>query len=80
MSAPPRGTRRSGALVFLYEQVLEEEFGSFEGFARARRPKRLPRVLSRRRVRALLGAMHGPNALVDRLLYGAGLPRVGMPP
>ena len=59
--------------MFLYEQVPEKELGSFEGFARARRPKHLPRVLSRRQVRTLLGAMHGPNALVARLLYGAGL-------
>jgi integron integrase len=61
------------ALVFLYDQVLHTELGSFRGFVRAKRPRRLPLVLSREEVRRLLTAMRSTNRLIASLLYGAGL-------
>lgn len=61
------------ALVFLYRRVLNLDLGAFEDFERAKRPRRLPTVLSREQVRKLLSQMHGPNRLVASLLYGAGL-------
>lgn len=61
------------ALVFLYEQVLGCEMGELQGLVRARRPKRLPVVLTRDEVAALLDRITGTNALVAGLLYGAGL-------
>ena len=61
------------AIVFLYEQVLERHAGDFGAFERARGPRRLPVVLSRTEVRALLEHMQGSPALVAALLYGSGL-------
>jgi integron integrase len=61
------------ALVFLYRHVLGKEPGPIEGIERAKGPKRLPVVLTRNEVRAVLGQMHGVPQLVCRLLYGAGL-------
>ena len=61
------------ALVFLYGRVLKKEVGSLEGSDRAKAPQRLPVVLSREEVKALLGIMSGVPRLVCRLLYGTGL-------
>ncbi|GIV58861.1 MAG: hypothetical protein KatS3mg042_1774 [Rhodothermaceae bacterium] len=62
-----------GALVFLYRHVLKKEPGDFSDFPRARRPKRLPVVLSRPEVQALLAHLQGVESLVGRLLYGTGM-------
>ncbi len=43
------------------------------GIAPARRPKRLPVVLDRHEVRAVLDRMDGPRGLMASLLYGSGL-------
>ncbi len=61
------------ALVFLYRRVLERELGELGEFARARRPERLPVVLTPEEVRRLLGALEGTNRLIAQLLYGSGL-------
>lgn len=61
------------ALVFLYVQVLDLEVPWMDDLVRARRPVRLPTVLSREEVRAVLEEMEGVSRLVGLLLYGAGL-------
>jgi integron integrase len=61
------------ALVFLYRQVLGMDFPELESLVRARRPRRLPVVLTVEEVRRLLGELDGVVALVARLLYGSGL-------
>ena len=61
------------ALVFLYEQVLHEPLGSIGDFTRAKRPQRLPVVLSREEVDSLLKNLTGVKALMAGLLYGSGL-------
>jgi len=61
------------ALVFLYEHVLEQKLGSLGEFARARRPARLPVVLSQEEARVLLAALEGSMRLIGELLYGSGL-------
>jgi integron integrase len=61
------------ALCFLYGHVLEQKLGSLGEFARARRPERLPVVLSREEARALLEALDGSMRLIGELLYGCGL-------
>jgi integron integrase len=65
------------ALLFLYQQVLALELPRLDA-VRARRPKRLPTVLSPEEVRLLLGAVRGSEGvfrLMAGLLYGAGLRR-----
>jgi len=60
------------ALLFLYQQVLGQELPWLDGVVRARRPKRLPVVLSRQEVRAVLGHLRGDHWLVAGLLHGSG--------
>jgi integron integrase len=66
------------ALLFLYKQVLGIELPRLDG-VRARRPKRLPIVLSPEEVRQLLGAVEGGDGvfrMMVGLLYGGGLRRI----
>lgn len=64
------------ALLFLYRQVLGVPMGVPEGIAAAKRPKRLPTVLSQEDVARVLDQLRGPVQLMASLLYGSGL-RVG---
>ena len=61
------------ALLFLYRYVLSKELGELGQVVRARKPKRLPVVLTRTEVRAVLTHLTSTNRLVGMLLYGAGL-------
>lgn len=61
------------ALVFLYREVVGNELGEIGVFERAKRPERIPVVLSREEVRAVLERMAGTQQLIGRLLYGTGL-------
>lgn len=61
------------AILFLYRSVLEVEPGVLDGAVRARRPKRLPVVLTRAEVRAVLDRLDGTPRMVGLLLYGSGL-------
>ncbi len=61
------------ALLFLYDRVLEVELPWLHGIVRAKRSTRLPVVLTREEVRAVLSRVEGTAALVTKLLYGAGL-------
>lgn len=61
------------ALLFLYGTVLERPFGELEGVVRARRPKRLPVVLTTDEVSRVLAHLDGVPLMVGLLLYGAGL-------
>jgi site-specific recombinase XerD len=59
MSAATQNQAMS-AILFLYQKVLEKDLGPLEGLVRAKKPARLPVVLSREEVRALLEGMSGP--------------------
>ena len=67
------------ALVFLYRHVLEGEVpeGHLGSFAaqRAKRPERMPTVLSENQVRRIVAAMpvESPRTLMVELLYGTGM-------
>jgi hypothetical protein len=58
------------ALLF-FKEVLCKEIGLVNGVVRAKRPPRLPVVLSREEVRAVIGLMDGTPKLMAMLLYGA---------
>ncbi len=64
------------ALVFLYNRYLERPLGDMRGFLRATTPPKLPVVLSRVEVGALLARLHGVPRLMASLLYGSGLRRI----
>lgn len=61
------------ALLFLYREVLAQPFGWLDGLVYAKRPRRLPVVLTRTEVRELLGALEGVHWIMATILYGAGL-------
>lgn len=61
------------ALVFLYKQVLRQPLGDISAAARAKRPQRLPTVLSREEVTTILIRLEGKHRTVGALLYGSGL-------
>lgn len=61
------------ALLFLYHEILGKEIGYIGGVVRAKRPIRLPVVLSRQEVKAILSSLSGIEWIMVTLLYGAGL-------
>lgn len=61
------------SIVFLYRKVLEMDIEGQRDFVRARRPRRLPNVLSAGEVRQVLEKLRAPYLLMAELLYGSGL-------
>ena len=61
------------ALLFLYNEVLEKRIGLIQGVVRAKRPRRLPVVLTKEEVKKVLGCLSGSPWLMAMILYGAGL-------
>ncbi|GHU04566.1 integron integrase [Betaproteobacteria bacterium] len=61
------------ALLFLYREVLGVDLPWLENVVRAKRPARLPVVLTRREVAAVLDRIQGTHGLMARLLYGTGM-------
>lgn len=62
------------ALLFLYRNVLGQDLGVLQGVVRAKGPLRLPVVLSRREVAAILSRLRGTLWLMASLMYGSGAP------
>ena len=60
------------ALLFLYRQVLNQDLGPIDAL-RAKKPKRLPTVLTRDEIHRVFAHLSGVNLLMARLLYGSGL-------
>jgi integron integrase len=61
------------ALLFLYHEVLNKKIGLIDGVVRAKRPRRLPVVLTKDEVKNVIDHMSGVPRLMAILLYGAGL-------
>lgn len=61
------------AILFLYQQVLKKELSQPVNALRAKKPQRLPTVLTRQEVKQVLAALNGSHQLMAQLLYGAGL-------
>jgi integron integrase len=61
------------ALLFLYRQVIGKEVGPLGDVARAKRPRRLPVVLTSEEVEQVLAHLDGVTLLICRLLYGSGM-------
>jgi integrase len=60
------------ALLFLYRDLLKQDL-DLDRRLRARKPRRLPVVLTPEEVRSVLQRLEGSDALVAGLLYGSGL-------
>ena len=61
------------ALLFLYKEVLGRELAWLDGLERAKRPPRLPTVLTRAEAERLLAQLTGARWLLASLMYGSGL-------
>ena len=62
------------AIVFMYRHVIERPLDdSIQGIVRAKRPRKLPVVLSTQEISLLLQQLEGTHWLVACLLYGSGL-------
>lgn len=61
------------ALQFVFRAVLKRQAGGLDGIARAETRRRVPTVMTRDEVHALLEGMEGTARLMAELMYGAGL-------
>ena len=66
-------TQALSALLFLYRHVLLKPLPFADGVIRVKKPGRLPTVMTRAEVRAVLGGLHGAPKLICTLLYGTGM-------
>lgn len=60
-------------MLFLYKHVLGIEIGAVPSVVRARTPERLPVVLSREEIAAILKQLTGTMRLIVMVLYGTGV-------
>lgn len=61
------------ALLFLYRDLLDIDLPWLDGITRAKKPARLPVVLSQAEVASILQRTDGMHGLIIRLLYGTGM-------
>ena len=61
------------ALLFLFKNILQKEFGKVDGVVRAKRRAYIPVVLSRAEVDKVIHQLEHPYNLIAKLLYGCGL-------
>ncbi len=61
------------ALRFLYERVFSRSLENLDGFTPARRPRRLPVVLTPSEIKAILRGLPAELTLCGELMYGSGL-------
>jgi integron integrase len=61
------------ALLFLYREVLEQPLPWLGTVVRAKRPIKVPVVLSREEVHSLMAELEGVYKLIGVILYGSGL-------
>jgi len=61
------------ALLFLYRYVLNREIGDLGEVIRARKPIRVPIVMTREEVKVVLNHLTGDKWFMASLMYGAGL-------
>jgi integron integrase len=61
------------ALLFLYRRVLDREVGDLGDVIRARKPVRLPVVMTRDEVKSVLDNLSGDKWMIASMMYGGGL-------
>ncbi len=61
------------AILFLYREVLQQKLAWMDNIQRAKRPQRIPTVMTRAEVTNVLDEMTGVTRLMAGLLYGSGL-------
>lgn len=61
------------AILFLYKEILKKDIGDLGDLTWAKKPKKLPVVLTRQEVKALFSQLNDNYWLMANLLYGSGL-------
>jgi integron integrase len=61
------------AVLFLYRHVFGTDVGTLNEIIRAKKPARLPVVMTREEVKRVLSVLNGESRLMASLLYGTGL-------
>lgn len=61
------------ALVFLYGKVLDRPLGDIGDTVRAKRPARIPTVLTHGEATQIIALLQEPHKLIASLMYGSGL-------
>src|SRR5207249_12212202 len=61
------------AILFLYKEVFGVELPWLEGIQSAKRPVRLPVILTTGEVQRVLRHLYGVHHMIGRLLYGTGM-------
>lgn len=61
------------ALLFLYREVLEKDFGWLQDVVRAKKPKKLPVVFTPDEAMRVIRQLEGTRQLMAILMYGGGL-------
>ena len=61
------------ALLFLYKKVLNIDMDWLDGFTPAKKPKRVPVILTKDEVNAVLSRLQGVPWMLAVLMYGSGL-------
>ena len=61
------------AILFLYREVLEIDLPWLENITRAKKPQRLPVVLSNKEIQSVFSHIEGTHLLMASLMYGSGL-------
>lgn len=71
--SPATQNQALSALCFLYTAVLARPLGEMSGIVRAKRPRRLPTVLTQNEIGQILSRLKGTHWLIACILYGSGL-------
>ena len=71
--SPSTQNQALNALLFLYGRVLEQPLTERIEAVRAKRPPRVPEVLTPEEARTVMALLQGPAQLVVKLIYGSGL-------
>lgn len=71
--SPATQNQALNALAFMYKHQLNDPLGDISSSTRAKPKMRLPVVLSREEVLAILSQLEGSHRLIGSLLYGSGL-------
>ena len=61
------------AILFLYRDVIKKQLNWMDDIIRARRPKRIPVVMTREEAESMLARLYGVHWLMASLMFGAGL-------
>ncbi|MDY6834295.1 MAG: integron integrase [Chloroflexota bacterium] len=72
-ASPSTQNQALNALSFLYNQVLNKDLNGSIDSIRAKKPRRLPVVMTKEEVNMVINHMEGSHQLMAKLLYGAGL-------